>query len=243
MNPFDILEIRVGASADEIKASYHRLAKMWHPDRFTGPQKEVAETKFRDISEAFNVLKDPERRSWAEEEFKNATAPKSASVPAAASAGGGPGPAERTPEDWFQEGVKAFQNLDVERALGLVQFAIRQDPNKADYHLFQAKILETKGGDLRAMIKCYEAAHNLQPKNIETILRLAEHYQATGMHTRAAVLIQKAQEIAPNHKLLKKMGLASVQTKEEKGKGPDIKDLKDLGQQAKTLFNKILRRG
>jgi len=243
MNPFDILEIRVGASADEIKASYHRLAKMWHPDRFTGPQKEEAESKFRDVSEAFNVLKDPERRGWAEEEFRNTPAAKIAPVSTAASPGPVHNPVERTPDDWFQESMKAFRDLDVERALGLVQFAIRQDPNKADYHLFQAKLLETKGSDRRAMIKCYEAAHNLQPKNVETMLRLAEHFQATGMNARAAVLIQKAQEISPNHKLLKRMGFATTPAKEEKGKALDIKSLKDLGQQAKTLFNKILRRG
>lgn len=243
MNPFDILEIRVGASADEIKASFHRLAKMWHPDRFTGVQKEEAESKFRDISEAFNILKDPERRSWAEEEFRTASPPASSQVSPVVSTNLGPGPIERTPDDWFQDSMRAFKDLDVERALGLVQFAIRQDPKKADYHLFQAKLLETKGSDRRAMIKSYEAALNLQPKNVETMLRLAEQYQATGMQARAAVLIQKAREISPNHKLLKRMGIASTPAKEEKGKGLDVKGLKDLGQQAKTLFNKILRRG
>ncbi len=243
MNPFDILEIRVGSSAEEIKASYHRLAKMWHPDRFTGTEKEVAESKFREISEAFGVLKDPERRGWAEEEFRNASPATSSPVPSVASIKPAPTSTERTPDDWYQDSMKAFHDLDVERAIGLVQFAIRQDPNKADYHLFQAKLLETKGSDRRAVIKSYEAALNLQPKNVETMLRLAEHFQATGMQARAAVLIQKAREISPNHKLLKKMGFASTQAKEEKGKDPDIKGLKDLGQQAKTLFNKILRRG
>ncbi|MBL0313989.1 MAG: DnaJ domain-containing protein [Holophagaceae bacterium] len=243
MNPFDILEIRVGASADEIKASYHRLAKMWHPDRFTGPQKEEAESRFRDISEAFNVLKDPERRGWAEEEFKNAHSGSSPQASQPGNTNPGLNPLERTPDDWYQEALKAFQNLDTERALGLVQFAIRQDPNQADYHLFQAKVLETKGSDRRSIIKCFEAALNLQPKNVETMLRLAEHFQALGMQARATALIQRAREISPNHKMLKRMGVASGPSHEEKGKSMDIKGLGDLGQQAKTLFNKILRRG
>ena len=243
MNPFDILEIRVGTSADEIKASYHRLAKMWHPDRFTGTQKEEAELKFRDISEAFNALKDPERRAWAEEEFKNAASAANTQAPPLASATPGHSQVERTTNDWFQDSMRAFKDLDTDRALGLVQFAIRQDPNQADYHLFQAKILETKGSDRRAVIKCYEAALNLQPKNVETMLRLAEHFQAIGMQARSAALIQKAQEISPNHKLLKRMGVISNPVKEEKGKGLSIKGFSDLGQQAKTLFNKILRRG
>jgi curved DNA-binding protein CbpA len=245
MNPFDILELRAGASADEIKASYHRLAKMWHPDRFSGAEKEVAELKFRDISEAFNVLKDPQRRTWAEEEFRNASPATSSDASAEVGKTTGKSAIERTPDDWFQASMKAFQDLDIERALGLVQFAIRQDPNKADYHLFQAKLLETKGSDRRAVIKCYEAALILQPKNVEALLRLAEHFQLTGMQARASALIQKAREIAPNHKLLKKLGMASgpVKEKEEKGKGLDMKGLEDLGQQAKSLFNKILRRG
>lgn len=241
MNPFDILEVRVGASADEIKASYHRLAKMWHPDRFTGAEKEEAESKFRDISEAFNILKDPERRGWAEEEFKSG-GPGSSSQ-ATPSANPGPSAVERTPDDWFQESMKAFRDLDVERALGLVQFAIRQDPNKADYHLFQVKLLETKGSDRRAIIKCLETALNLQPKNVETILRLAEHFQALGMQARSAALIQKARELAPNHKMLKRMGAASGAAKQDNDKGMDIKGFGDLGQQAKALFSKIMRRG
>lgn len=243
MNPFEILEIRAGASADDIKASYHRLAKMWHPDRFTGSEKEVAELKFRDISEAFNLLKDPERRGWAEEEFRNAPPAESPQASPAAVSKTGQSQVERTPDDWFQEAMKAFKNLDIERALGLVQFAIRQDPAKADYHLFQAKLLETKGSDRRAVIKAYESAYNLQPKNVETILRLAEHYRSSGMQARAAALIQKAREIAPNHKLLKKMGLDSSSTNVGKNKGLNVKGLEDLGQQAKTLFKKILRRG
>ncbi len=242
MNPYDILEIRVGSTADEIKASYHRLAKMWHPDRFSGLQKDEAEAKFRAISEAFNVLKDPERRSWAEEEFAKAV--PSQGAPAVSAAPSSPANAlERTPDDWFQDSMRAFKDLDTERAQGLVQFAIRQDPNKADYHLFLAKLLETKGGDRRIVIKCYETALKLQPKDVETMLRLAEHFQSIGMQARAMALIQKAREIAPNHKLLRKMGMTQSSAPEGKNKGQEVKSLKDLGEQAKALFNKILRRG
>ncbi len=244
MNPYDILEIRVGATADEIKASYHRLAKMWHPDRFNGPQKDEAESKFRSISEAFNVLKDPERRSWAEEEFANVPSVLGSSQPlAAAPPQTKSSTVERTPDEWFQDSMRAFKDLDTERAQGLVQFAIRQNPDKADYHLFLAKLLETKGSDRRAVIKCYEAALKLQPKDVETMLRLAEHFQAIGMQARAMTLVQKAREISPNHKLLRKMGIAQMSVPEGESKGKGIKSLGDLGHQTKALFNKILRRG
>lgn len=245
MNPFDILEIRPGVSAAEIKAAYHRLAKMWHPDHFTGAQKEEAEGKFRDISEAFNILKDPERRVWAEEEFRDTSSQVAPEAPIPARTTQEPRPLERTAEDWFQESMKAFKELDTDRAEGLVQFAIRQDPNKADYHLFLAKLLETRGADRRVIIKAYEAALKLNPKDVENSLRLAEHFQAIGMQARASALILKVREIAPNHKLLRKygMGASEASTSKIKSKALGIKDLGTIGEQAKALFNKILRRG
>ena len=62
MNPFDVLEIRPDASPEDIKAAYHRLAKQWHPDRYTGDAKVEAEEKFRELAEAFSTLKDPGKR-------------------------------------------------------------------------------------------------------------------------------------------------------------------------------------
>ena len=62
MNPFNVLEIPPDATSEDIKAAYHRLAKRWHPDRYTGPEKEEAESRFRELAEAFSMLKDPANR-------------------------------------------------------------------------------------------------------------------------------------------------------------------------------------
>ena len=57
---YQVLGVPRGASADEIKKSYRRLAKQHHPDVNRGDK--GAEEKFKDISEAYNVLSDPEQR-------------------------------------------------------------------------------------------------------------------------------------------------------------------------------------
>ena len=57
MNPYEILNVQPGATPEEIKDAYHRLAKQWHPDRFTGADRELAEKKFRQLAEAFAMLK------------------------------------------------------------------------------------------------------------------------------------------------------------------------------------------
>src|ERR1700732_4879952 len=48
------------ASAEEIKKAYRKLARQYHPDR--NPDDKAAETRFKDISQAYDVLGDPDKR-------------------------------------------------------------------------------------------------------------------------------------------------------------------------------------
>ncbi len=50
------------ASADDIKRAYRKLAKEWHPDRHPPHKRKDVEDKFKAISEANEVLSDPEKR-------------------------------------------------------------------------------------------------------------------------------------------------------------------------------------
>ncbi len=58
---YEVLGVAKDSSPDEIKKAYRTLAKKYHPDVSTEP-KEVAEAKFKEISEAYEVLSDPEKR-------------------------------------------------------------------------------------------------------------------------------------------------------------------------------------
>ena len=55
-----VLGVDKKASADEIKKAYRKLAMQYHPDR--NPDDAVAEERFKDISEAYAVLSEPEKR-------------------------------------------------------------------------------------------------------------------------------------------------------------------------------------
>ncbi|HYK27727.1 MAG TPA: molecular chaperone DnaJ [Streptosporangiaceae bacterium] len=57
---YKTLGVTKGASADEIKKSYRKLARKYHPDANEGDAK--AEARFKEISEAYTVLSDDKRR-------------------------------------------------------------------------------------------------------------------------------------------------------------------------------------
>jgi len=59
---YEILGVQKGAGADEIKSAYRKLALKHHPDRNPSNHKE-AEEKFKEISEAYAVLSDPQKRA------------------------------------------------------------------------------------------------------------------------------------------------------------------------------------
>jgi len=59
-NPYIILGISLSASDSEIRSAFRALAKQYHPDRNPGDLE--AEEKFKEISRAFDILGDTERR-------------------------------------------------------------------------------------------------------------------------------------------------------------------------------------
>ena len=58
---YEVLGVAKGAGADELKKAYRKLAMQFHPDR--NPDDPNADQKFREINEAYDVLKDEQKRA------------------------------------------------------------------------------------------------------------------------------------------------------------------------------------
>src|SRR5438270_1350371 len=60
IDPYKVLGVGKNASDEEIKKAYRKLARRYHPDRNAGDKQ--AEERFKEISQAHDILGDPEKR-------------------------------------------------------------------------------------------------------------------------------------------------------------------------------------
>ena len=58
---YEVLGVGKSADEKELKSAYRKLAKQFHPD--ANPGDKTAEAKFKEISEAYEVLKDPQKKA------------------------------------------------------------------------------------------------------------------------------------------------------------------------------------
>ncbi|HZF66460.1 MAG TPA: molecular chaperone DnaJ [Gemmatirosa sp.] len=94
---YNVLGVQKDASDDDIKKAYRKLAMQWHPDRNNGSKE--AEEKFKEITDAYDVLKDPQKRAAFDRYGEAAFA--------RGGMGGGPG------------GMGGFHHVDLSEALNI----------------------------------------------------------------------------------------------------------------------------
>ncbi|CAL5389867.1 unnamed protein product [Camellia sinensis] len=79
---YKILQVDRSAKDDDLKKAYRKLAMKWHPDKNPNNKKD-SEAKFKQISEAYDVLSDPQKRAvydqYGEEALKGQVPPPGAS--------------------------------------------------------------------------------------------------------------------------------------------------------------------
>ncbi|MDR3673187.1 MAG: DnaJ domain-containing protein [Holophaga sp.] len=239
MNPYEVLEIAAGASPDEIKAAYHGMAKKWHPDRYTGAAKVEAEQRFRMLAEAYNMIKDTPAR---EERTAPGLAPAPPSAPAQIQLDHAPemrAGTNKSAEEWFRDAKAAAEAKAPERALGLIQYAIRLDSEHAEFHALHAKLLDQTKGDKRTLVRALETALRLDPKDVDSSILLAETFQGLGMHARASRLWNTVHNLAPNHPIF-----SPVKIKGKNSEKPGLgEQWNTLVATTKDAINRLLKRG
>src|ERR1044072_8909292 len=82
---YEVLKVERTADETQLKAAFRKLAMKWHPDR--NPADKTSEVRFKEINEAYEVLKDADKRA-AYDRFGHAAFEHNAGGPAGGLGGG-----------------------------------------------------------------------------------------------------------------------------------------------------------
>jgi curved DNA-binding protein CbpA len=171
---YAVLALPRNASEDQIRQRFRELARTRHPDRFQGAEKARAETEFQEITQAFNVLADSERRRRHDQELIHPEEAASASDPRQAF------------RAYLQRGVKAYKEKSYLEAASNFDQATQADPRSAQawHHLAQACSQQKTW--LSRGVAAIERACQLEPMNV-TYLKQAGRICALAGQTEQAV--------------------------------------------------------
>jgi len=180
-NFYSVLSLDRNATDEQIRRRFHELARKSHPDRYQGEAKRAAEAEFQAITEAFNVLRDPERRRQHDLELLD-PAPET---------GFGAGPLSRA---YVQRGVAAYREGRWIEAADAFSSATGADPQdaKAWHHLALA-CSRIPGRNSLAM-KAIERACELEPMNPPFLKLAGRLFARQGLTRRALRFYNQALE-------------------------------------------------
>ena len=169
---YALLGVSRNATPEQIKDRFLQLAREKHPDRFPGPDKARAELEFQEITQAFNLLSNPERRRQHDLELMR---------PAAQAAD--PREVARV---FLQRGVKAYKAKNFIEAADSFARATEADPNNgmAWHHLARTCLQQERW--LPRATAAIARACELEPMKVEYHQLAGQIFERTGDRERAA---------------------------------------------------------
>jgi curved DNA-binding protein CbpA len=199
---YEILDLGRSADLEQIKESYHSLARAFHPDRFhqgTPELRKEVESAFARVAQAYETLSDPQRRKGYD--LKTFGKPgKGMSQP-------GPNgrsvrsndPRRIRAETCFSEGVSALKRNQNDEAIRLLGEAATLEPREARYRAYYGSALTRRSTSRRAAETELQAALSLDPDNPTFRFMLAEFYQAIGLRRRAQTELSRVLAVDPRN--------------------------------------------
>lgn len=167
---YAVLAVPRNATEEQIRQRFRELARLRHPDRFQGGEKERAEREFQDITQAFNTLSDPERRRQHDAELVR---PSSESDP------------RQLCRAYLQRGVKAYKEKAWLEAADNFDRATKADPNNSQaWHHLALACTQDRGWLPRAL-PAIERACELEPMNASYAKQAGRIHQMAGQNDRA----------------------------------------------------------
>lgn len=182
---YALLGVSRDASAPEIRERFRVLAREAHPDRAPRERKAEAETKFQELTEAVNVLSNPERRK-AYDFDRNMLA-----------ASGASNDADTVSQNYVNQGISSYKDKQYADAAGNFALAVHRNPHdvRAQHYLGLAS---ARSGDVRAAVRALETAIGLDPHNVSLLKDAGTIFRQAGLFLKAEKAYQEALKWDPS---------------------------------------------
>lgn len=182
MNYYDLLQVNKNASQDEISSAFRALIKLHHPDRYSDPEEKAeAEELFQKITAAFNVLKDPDKRSAYDQSLDSDKETVQQTD------------TKEQAKQFFKNGLHQLNNVtNSKMAEEFFKKAVYLDKDNAKYLFYLATVIGDDPRKRRKAVEYLEKAVALDPFSADYRARIGTIYLKGGMKTRAVKYFQKA---------------------------------------------------
>ncbi|TET70965.1 MAG: tetratricopeptide repeat protein [Candidatus Aminicenantes bacterium] len=199
MDYYQILNIPEGSSPYQIKLSYFRLTREYHPGCFSkdlpSDIKDKIEDVFGHITKAYDTLGDEKKKQ--EYDSKREASPVL-----------GGKELEKKADIKYRQGRTLYNQERYDEALKLLEEAVRLKKNKGVYFLVLAMAKSKVPPFHKKAEEAFQKAIKLEPSNPEFYVGLGTYYKEEGFFDKAKKQFKKALEIDPENKIaLKELGL------------------------------------
>ncbi len=179
-NYYTILGVPSNATTKQIRERFIQLAREQHPDRYTAEEKEEAEAQFQQVTQAYNVLVDPDRRRQFDQEMTQRTSATETVATSQAS------------RVYLKRGVEAYKKKNYPQAVEFFERATQENSSDAQAWYYLARALNHRSAWLSRALAAAAKASELDSMN-PTYLKLAgELASQAGMTSRAEKYLQDA---------------------------------------------------
>ncbi|MEE9218145.1 MAG: DUF4388 domain-containing protein [Acidobacteriota bacterium] len=198
-NLYELLSVNTTAEESEIRRAYYGFAKRLHPDRFQTPQFELvrqqAERLFAMLTEAYNILCDPDLRKHYDQDR---------AVPEKQSAAEQKQQQDEMARQNFMHGKLMLQKGKFHEALRFFENAVKLDERRSEYFQYLASV-QMKNPKLRRQAeKNFLRALKIDPSLVSCYVSLGSIYRRLQLDGKAESMFRTALQWDPDHPVAKK---------------------------------------
>jgi len=189
---YELLGVTAQSSPVQIKQSFHRLARRFHPDHHMGRSEWVGllQDLMGRLTEAYKTLADDEKRARYDKQLAER---------GAFSLGQGKTEIQETLDECLTQAKQCLGAHNFKGSIMWLRKCVEIAPDVAKYHAILARSLAAVQQYRQEAVKHFEKALELDAWNTSTYFQFAELYEVMQLPWRAVPLYRKILEIDPEH--------------------------------------------